>query len=205
MDEDVPVERVIVFVDGNNLYHRLKERGWPTWNNIGKLAERIVGPHRKLVHIYYYNAHPPGGKSHTTKGNEYLAEVQRTPNLTFRRAWLQPTSKVDEYGSYPSYREKGADTSLSTDLTALAADDEMDVVVIVSSDGDFAPAATIAHDKYGKAVEVIYFEGSRPFAMESCSLMRQFRQSFLVECDHNRSNRPASPKHSIDHVNIARD
>jgi len=187
MKEDRIPDRAVVFIDGSNLYHRLKERGWKTWIDVGLLAKRLVG-NRTLVNIYYYNAPPPGGKPHTRKGNEYLSSVKRTPKLIFRYAWLQPTQRGDEYGVYQSYREKGGDTALSTDLVSLAADDKFDVAVIVSSDGDYAPAArTVRHD-YGKSVEVVYFEGCRPFAMESCSLMRAFRPGFITE-ERRRSPR----------------
>jgi uncharacterized LabA/DUF88 family protein len=189
MKEEKSSDRAIVFIDGNNLYHRLKERGWKTWIDIGKLAQKVVGQ-RTLVHIYYYNAPPPGGKLHTKRGNDYLAQVQKTPNLTFRTSWLQPIQKVDEYGSYQSYQEKGGDTALSTDLVSTAADNKFDVAVIVSSDGDYSPAACTVRDNYGKCVEVIYFEGRRPFAMESCSLMRAFRHSFIEEEYKRPSRRP---------------
>lgn len=187
------LDRAIVFIDGNNLYHRLKEKGWKTWVNIGELSRRLVGG-RNLVHIYYYNAPPPGGKQHTKKGNEYLSQVQKTSNLTFRRAWLQKTHKVDEYGVYQSYTEKGGDTALSTDLVNLAAQDKFDVAVIVSSDGDYAPAARAIRDTYGKSVEVIYFEGCRPFALESCAQMRAFRKSYLTEYEYQRPRRASSRK-----------
>ena len=99
MIEEESVDRAIVFIDGNNLYHRLKEKGWKTWIDVGKLSKRLVGK-RTLKHIYYYNAPPPGGKPHTEKGNEYLSQIKRTKNLTFRQAWLQQTERVDEYGTY---------------------------------------------------------------------------------------------------------
>ena len=195
MAEDSSPNRAIVFVDGNNLYHRLREKGWKTWIDIGALAKRLVGE-RNLVHIYYYNAPPPGGKVHTKRGNEYLSQVQRVPNLTFRRAWLQATQKSDEYGPHQSYIEKGADTALSTDLVSLAARDKFDVAVIVSSDGDYAPAARAVRQDYGKRVEVVYFEGCRPFAMESCSLMRAFRRGMLMEYNNKRAPRgPRSKPH----------
>lgn len=188
MNEEERVDRVVVFIDGNNLYHRLKERGWKTWIDVGKLAGRLVG-NRTLTHIYYYNAPPPGGKLHTKRGNEYLSQVKKTRNLTFRYAWLQQEQRVDEYGAYQAYKEKGGDTALSSDLISLAADDKLDVAVIVSNDGDYAPAARVVHDNYRKCVEVVYFEGSRPFAMESCSLMRAFRRNFVTEYDYKRPRR----------------
>jgi uncharacterized LabA/DUF88 family protein len=182
MNAEFYIERVIVFVDGNNLYHSLKENGWRTWTDIGLLAERLVG-NRTLVHIYYYNAPPPGGKPHTEKGNAYLSRVKRTPNLTFRSSWLQPTEKADEYGVYQSYREKGCDTAIATDVVSLAANDEYDTAIIVASDGDYAPAAKTLHS-YGKSVEVVYFLGRKPFVMEEHALMRAFRPGYAVPYDY---------------------
>lgn len=186
MDEEYQTERAMVFVDGNNLYHCLKEKGWRMWTDIGLLAERLVG-NRILVHIYYYNAPPPGSKPHTEKGNAYLSRVKRTPNLTFRSSWLQPTKKADEYGAYQAYREKGCDTAIATDMVSLAANNEYDIAIIVASDGDYAPPAKTLCD-YGKSVEVVYFPGRKPFIMESYALMRAFRPGYAVPYDY--SERP---------------
>ena len=186
MNEEYDTERAIVFVDGNNLYHSLKENGWRTWTDIGLLAERLVG-NRTLVHTYYYNAPPPGSKPHTEKGNAYLSRVKRTPNLTFRYSWLQPTEKADEYGVYQSYREKGCDTAIATDMVSLAANDGYDTAIIVASDGDYAPAAKALRG-YGKSVEVVYFPGRKPFVMEEYALMRAFRPGYAIPYDY--SERP---------------
>jgi len=181
MDEERDTERVMVFVDGNNLYHCLKEKGWRTWTDIGLLAERLVGD-RTLVHIYYYNAPPPGGKPHTERGNAYLSRMKKTPNLTFRPSWLQSTKKADEYGVYQSYQEKGCDTAITADVVSLAAKNEYDVAIIVASDGDYAPGAkTVA--SLGKSVELVYFPGRKPFVMENLALMRAFRPGYAVPYD----------------------
>lgn len=186
MNEEYDTERAMVFVDGNNLYHSLRENDWRTWTDIGLLAERLAGD-RTLVHIYYYNAPPPGSKPHTEKGNAYLSRVKRTANLTFRSSWLQPTKKADEYGVYQSYREKGCDTAIATDMVSLAANDEYDIAIIVASDGDYAPAAKKLCD-YGKSVEVVYFPGRKPFIMEEYALMRAFRPGYAIPYDY--SERP---------------
>lgn len=180
-DEESGAERAIVFIDGNNLYHCLKEKEWRTWTDIGLLAKRLVG-NRSLVHIYYYNAPPPGNKPHTERGNAYLSRVKRTPNLTFRSSWLQSTKKADEYGVYQSYQEKGCDTAITADLVSLAAKDEYDVAIIVASDGDYAPAARIITG-LSKSVELVYFPGRKPFIMESLALMRAFRLGYAIPYD----------------------
>jgi len=180
-DEEYDAERAIVFVDGNNLYHCLKEKEWRTWTDIGLLAKRLVG-NRTLVHIYYYNAPPPGDKPHTERSNAYLSRVKKTPNLTFRFSWLQSTKKADEYGVYQSYKEKGCDTAITADVVSLAAKNEYDVAIIVSSDGDYAPAAKTGAS-LGKSIELVYFPGRKPFVMEPLALMRAFRPGYAVPYD----------------------
>jgi len=181
-EEESRVARAIVFIDGNNLYHCLKEKEWRTQTDIGLLAKRLVG-NRSLVHIYYYNAPPPGNKFYTESANVYLSRVKSTPNLTFRASWLQSIRKADEHGGvYQTYLEKGCDTAITADVVYLAAQNEYDVAIIVASDGDYAPATkTVAN--FGKSVELVYFRGRRPFVMESLALMREFRPGYAVPYD----------------------
>ncbi|MCH8063382.1 MAG: NYN domain-containing protein [Chloroflexi bacterium] len=65
----------------------------------------------------------------------------------------------------------------------LAAQNEFDTGIIVSSDGDFAPPVTMVKDIYGKPTEVIYFPNTKPLIMEGIAIMREFRRSFLREHD----------------------
>ena len=186
-------DRAIVFIDGNNLYHALKERGWPTLIQIGSLAKRVAGG-RRLVRTYYYNALPPSGPEQTERLEAIRAMLKGAPDIIFRQSRLQPIMEYDETGPYRSYIEKGADTAISADIVACAAEDEYDVAILISSDGDLEPAARLATKTYGKAVEVIYFKSRRPFVMESVALMREFRLSLIEELDRERRPRRAAPK-----------
>jgi uncharacterized LabA/DUF88 family protein len=177
-------ERVAVFIDGNNLYHSLKAKDWKCWVDIGSLADRLAGQ-RELVHIYYYNAPPPKHKPYAEAANKYYDQVKKTPDLTFTPSRLQATEKKDEYGTYKTYIEKGADTALSTDLVVGAAEDLYDTAIIVSNDGDYAPVVEKIKERYEKYVEVAYFKGSRPFVMDSVALMRELRKGHLVEYDYH--------------------
>ena len=48
-------ERVMVFIDGNNLYHSLKHVVGRTNLDFQQFAERLVSD-RQLIRVYYYNA-----------------------------------------------------------------------------------------------------------------------------------------------------
>lgn len=185
-------DRAIVFIDGNNLYHRLKERGWPTLIEIGSLAKRVVG-HRQLVRTYYYNAMPPSGPERAERTEAIRAMLRGAPNIVFRQSRLQPITEFDETGPYASYIEKGADTAISADMVACAAMNAYDVAILISSDGDLEPAARLVRETYGKAVEVVYFKNRKPLVMGPVALMREFRLSLIKELDRERRPRKPTP------------
>ena len=52
------LSRASVFIDGSNVYHRLRESGWPTDVDIAEFGRRLAGL-RQLVSVFYYNVPPP--------------------------------------------------------------------------------------------------------------------------------------------------
>ena len=48
-------ERVMIFIDGSNLYHSLKNHFDRTDLDMGRFCRKLLG-RRQLIRIYYYNA-----------------------------------------------------------------------------------------------------------------------------------------------------
>ena len=48
-------ERVMIFIDGSNLYHSLKSHFKRTDIDIGRFSHKLLEK-RRLIRIYYYNA-----------------------------------------------------------------------------------------------------------------------------------------------------
>ena len=48
-------ERIMIFIDGSNLYHSLKSHFKRTDIDIGKFCNKLLDK-RRLIRIYYYNA-----------------------------------------------------------------------------------------------------------------------------------------------------
>ena len=188
-------ERVTVFVDGNNLYHRLKERGWPTWVSIGSLAKRLVGGDRCLNRTYYYNAPPPSNTLHEDVGKTYLDMMTGAPDIIFQPSRLQRTKKIDATGqAYDTFTEKGADVNIVADMVGDAALNSYDTAILVSNDGDFASAVPRLR-RFDKRLEIVYFKGSKPFAMDQADVtMREFRQGMLRELDRPGHTPPRNAK-----------
>ena len=145
-------ERVMIFIDGSNLYHSLKNIFGRTDLDIGKFCRNILG-RRKLVRIYYYNA-KVGMKEEPERYRHqqaFFAGVNAIPYSELRLGRLV-------YNNWPSVppTEKGIDVQLTADMITHGFKNNYDVAILVAGDNDFVPALQAVKDS-GKHVEVALF------------------------------------------------
>ncbi len=145
-------ERVMVFIDGSNLYHVLGDVCGRHDLNFGKFAEKIAGD-RRLVRTYYYNIRQSSGldAGASAEQDKFLQTLRDTPYMEIRMG----VSK--RHGD--SMVEKGVDVFMATDMVAFAFMDLYDTAIVVSGDGDFFPAIQTAKNQ-GKHVEVAAFNNN---------------------------------------------
>jgi uncharacterized LabA/DUF88 family protein len=158
------LKRVTVFIDGLNVRHRLRERGWPDMYDVAHLGDQLAGP-RDLVEVRFYH---PAPNAQQLGASRYAAE----------RAYLEYVGKcqkvVSPPGAYMTWQgrwvEKQTDVLLSADLVYLAAKGAMDIAILATADADICPAVQRAID-FGVPVELMRFKGNRPriFQLESLS------------------------------------
>ena len=140
----------IVFIDGQNLYHRARDAwapdppvqhtpySWPSYD-VEKLAAWIIRrvPGRVLKQIRFYTGVP---NSSGTERNRF-----------WHGFWTNKLRHLRNRGVYvytghvnPGGQEKGVDVSLAIDLIQLTHERSYDTAVIVSQDWDFGPAVRLA-------------------------------------------------------------
>lgn len=169
------MDRVAIFVDGSNFYHALKSRFRNTSLRFEKLASKLIDrvPDRRLLRIYYYNAvhdQASNGAAYARQ-QRFFDSLRRTPYLTLCLGRLErrridydaldldaeKRRQVEAVLGRPlpefTYVEKGVDTQLAVDMVKLAVANTYDVAVLVSGDGDFAPAVEFIK-QLGKHVEL---------------------------------------------------
>ena len=146
------MDRVMIFIDGSNLYHSLKNIFGRTDLDINKFCHRILG-RRKLTRIYYYNARV-GIKEEPERYKHqqaFFASVNAIPYSELRLGRLVYTN----WPSVPPY-EKGIDVQLATDMITHSFRNNYDVAVLVAGDNDFVGALQAIKDN-GEHVEVSLF------------------------------------------------
>jgi uncharacterized LabA/DUF88 family protein len=145
-------ERVMIFIDGSNLYHSLKNHFGRTDLDIGKFCNKILGK-RHLIRIYYYNARV-GQKEEPERHKQqqaFFAGVNTIPYSELRLGRLI----YYNWPSVPPY-EKGTDVQLATDMLTHGFRNNYDVAILVAGDSDYVGALQAIKDS-GKHIEVALF------------------------------------------------
>ncbi len=149
-------DRVMIFIDGSNLYHSLKNFFKRTDIDIGKLGNKLLD-RRRLIRIYYYNA-KVGLKEEPQRYRDqqaFFASISAIPYCELRLGRLVYIN----WPNTPPY-EKGVDIQLATDIITHSFKNNYDVAVLVAGDNDYVGALQAVKDN-GKNVEVALFGKER--------------------------------------------
>ena len=144
------MEKIMVFVDGNNFYRGCKDNLGRVDVDIAKLGHifaRILSG--TLIRTYYYNAwisdrFDPIGHE---KQRKFFESLERAPQVTvkFGRLIYHPMREGGIEGRFfPT--EKGIDVQIAVDMIRIGLLKACDTVVLVSGDSDFIHAITFVKD-----------------------------------------------------------
>ncbi len=153
-------ERVMVFIDGGNLYAGVKfGLNLQKSVNIDSLVKKLVSG-RGLVRAYYYTTPSPRPNSSLGKSHQrFLDKLGWIENLQIRRGRIVPRRhtiecpKCKESFEYNDYTQKGVDARIAVDMVTLAVRSAYDTAILVSGDSDLAEAVDYIREQTNKKVE----------------------------------------------------
>ena len=147
-------KRVAVYIDGSNLYHKLKDLKIKntTGFNYKGLSDYLARGREVISYRYYV------GVVRVKKGNIKATKMRVSQQKLFNNLRNQEFCIKQGYlmENNGKFHEKGVDVKLATDMLIGAYENLYDVAILISSDTDLIPA--IKYIKYlGKEVEYIGF------------------------------------------------
>ena len=153
-------ERVMIFIDGGNLYSGVKEELKLAQSiKIDKLAEKLASG-RRLVRVYYYTTPSPRPDSPQGKGHQrFLDKLGWIDYLQVRLGRIMPKEydyvcrKCGEKQTHRSHIQKGVDTRIVVDMVSMAVGGSYDIAILVSGDSDLAEAVDFIREHTNKQVE----------------------------------------------------
>ncbi len=149
-------DRVMIFIDGSNLYHSLKAFFKRTDIDIGKFSDKLLDK-RRLIRIYYYNARV-GQREEPERYHDqqkFFNSITTIPYCELRLGRLV----YNNWPAAPPY-EKGVDIQLATDMITHSFKNNYDVAILVAGDNDFVGAIQAVKDN-GNNLEVALFGKER--------------------------------------------
>ncbi len=156
--------RVAVFIDGSNLYCKLKDlqiKNTSKFDYFGFI--KSLTKTDDLVYIGYYVGQIR--KEEGNKKSQHLYSNQQKlftylesniPNLQIVRGHIQNFNGT--------YKEKGVDVRLALDIYKLANKDAYDKAILISSDSDLISAIRMVQEE-GKEIEYIGFSHKSSIAL----------------------------------------
>lgn len=174
-------KRVIIFIDGSNLYHIVKNL-FPEKDTIDFDFKKFIGKltgNRETIRVYYYSAPLDWKKNPKTyaKQQKFFEKLESLPDFKLILCRMQKV-KID---GKIIYQVKEDDIHLAVDMVKLAYNDAYDTAILISSDGDFVPAIN-AVQEIGKKVENIGFENKFSYHLKRvCDKFIKLRKSEVEE------------------------
>lgn len=146
-----PKKRVIVYVDGFNLYYGALRDEPHRWLDLEALGQCLIKPGYELVGVKYFTAkvkEHPDKPGQAARQRKYLRALKTLANVEIyygqflvRKAVRKLTAKKmakNDNGLREVwiYEEKGSDVNLATHLIADGFRARYDLAIVISNDGD---------------------------------------------------------------------
>ena len=168
------MERVITYVDGYNLYHGLRVKGWKRfyWLNLSILARHFLRPDQTLTFTKYFTTVVKRPEDKRRRQAIYLEALQTLPNFrVFYGQFLEDTVICRKCGhTYVTHHEKMTDVNISVELMADAYQNQFDVALLISADSDLVgPVETVRRLFSAKRVIVAFPPKRSSFALQKAA------------------------------------
>ncbi|MCK5585329.1 NYN domain-containing protein [Candidatus Bipolaricaulota bacterium] len=157
-------ERVIVYIDGFNLYYGIRSKRWHRyyWLNVQQLAQNLLKPGQSLVATKYFTSRVSSTSRDPNKSdrqNTYLEALGTLPDVEiYYGHYLEKT--VECFTCKAKWRmpeEKMTDVNIAVEMMVDSFRDRWDTALLISGDSDLvAPITNIRRMLPEKRVVVVF-------------------------------------------------
>src|SRR3989344_195217 len=156
------MDRVIVYIDGFNLYFGLKSKGWRRyfWLNPQKLVQNLLKPGQKLVFTKYFTArvsnNPRDPDKHKRQAT-FLEAIETLPDtrIYYGHYLPKPQTCFKCGATWTAHEEKMTDVKIAVEMLNDAYDDAFDTAMLVSADSDLSAPVEAIRARFPKKRVVV--------------------------------------------------
>lgn len=172
-------ERVIVYIDGFNLYFGLMEAGFDylRWLNVRLLAEKILNQNQILEKVIYFTSRVNGNPDKQKRQSTYLEALEVKNIDIIYGQYNFNTEECKRCGNvWSNPKEKMTDVNIATHILVDAFNDNFDMAVLISGDSDLVPPLKIINSQFKDKRVFVAFPPKR----NSVALKNQSKGSMVI-------------------------
>lgn len=142
-------ERVVVYVDGFNLYFGMLEAGLDNckWLNIRILAENLLKSNQELIGIKYFTSSVSNNPDKQKRQITYIEALQSQGIKIYYGNYQSNSIECRRcMNVWPTYNEKMTDVNIATQILIDAYQDKYDMAMLISGDSDLVPPIRAVHE-----------------------------------------------------------
>ena len=177
------IQRVMVYVDGFNLYFGLKSKGWKRyyWLDLRLLSGNLLQADQRLAGVRYFTARVLARRGNPDKPKRqaaFLEALETLPDLHIHYGhYLARQRKCLNCGAvWDTHEEKMTDVNIAVELLGDAQDDQFDTAIIISGDSDLTTPVQAVRQRYPNKRVIVAF----PPARNSVQLHKAANAAFRI-------------------------
>lgn len=158
------MNRVVIYIDGFNLYFGLRSKGWRRfyWLDVHQLSQNLLRSDQQLIGVKYFTSRvsaTPSDPGKDKRQNAYLEAVAALPLTTvFFGHYLSKAVRCRNCGSqWNTHEEKMTDVNIAVQMLGDAYQDRFDTALLLSADSDLTmPVESVISLFPGKRVVTVF-------------------------------------------------
>lgn len=144
-------ERVIVYIDGFNLYFGMVEAGYKhlKWLNLRLLAENLIKPDQEIIAIKYFTSRVGNNPEKQKRQTTYIEALQSVDIKIYYGHYQSDRVECKLCGNiWAKYNEKMTDVNIATQMIIDAYQNKYDVAMLISGDSDLVPPIKAVNENF---------------------------------------------------------
>jgi uncharacterized LabA/DUF88 family protein len=157
-------ERVIVYVDGFNLYFGLQEGGYGNckWLDLNKLVHNLLQSNQEIIEIKYFTSRVSNDPDKQKRQTTYIEALESVSIKIYYGNYQSDKTRCRQCGNiWPTYHEKMTDVNIATQMLIDAFQDRYDMAMVISGDSDLVPPIRAIHELFKRKRVFVAFPPKR--------------------------------------------
>jgi uncharacterized LabA/DUF88 family protein len=158
-------QRVIVYVDGFNLYFGLRDSHYKRfyWLNIQSLAQNLLKENQQLIVTKYFTARISGPSDKRERQTTFLEALATLPDfkIYYGHYLSKDITCRNCRQSWQGFEEKMTDVNIATEMLVDAFENRFDTALLISADSDLVTPINRIKTLFPRKRVIVFFPPHR--------------------------------------------